>query len=729
MKKYLLGLLLSTSSLHAQESLLPIGQRVEFKSKSTLKTGAINANFYYSFDTLQLPFFDDFSSNKFSLRNAQIGDPNVTSVEHFKMKDLSNAVYPVNVKFSSIPTIKRTVTGNIPVEAPNATISIQLTDLTQYPVVYTITSVYPPYTLVDTTDFANPTDTIWLTNPDLVQDSATIYEVLVNEPAKLWEDNFAHHNYSRASNPWTLGVATFDGLDETGYPYAINTSTSGSADVLTSKHIDLSGFVLGDSIYMSFLVQPAGLGDEPELTDSLILEFYDAISDDWDRVWGKKGSALTDFKVGHIRIKNAAYLTNGFQFRFRNFGALSGMLDEFHLDYVNIRQGSGFQDTLFKDFAFVYPIGSLIETYTQVPWDHWKNEPTHMKSNVEVIVRNGSNIQENNQNGSITVFDGILNQGNYTLVAQTLSGGNPNYEARTTYSSEHDCAAGYVFDDSPLEDEKNFSIFGVATAPFPNFTGNDSSITQQVFKDVYAYDDGSAEAAYGLTSAQARFAMRFVPYEADTLLGVQFHFVPTVNDVSDKLFLLTVWADNAGQPGTVLYEDQFFFPRSPIYSGEYNGFVTYYFDDSSLFISDAPYYVGFRQIDANRLNVGFDRNTDNKSQVRFSLNGGLTWSTSSISGTPMVRPVYSTLSNADLSVKEFTSSIEYSLYPNPTSGKVSIDWSRNVVYNGVDVYSTFGQFLFSLDETEQVIDLTDFPSGIYLIVPKGYESAVQRLVR
>jgi hypothetical protein len=718
-----------TINSYAQESLLPIGQKFTNTSTSNLKTGAINNTFYYSFDTLQLPFLDDFSKDNFSVRDAQVGDPNVTPIEYFKMKDFANVPYPVSVKFSSIPTIIKTVTGTATVESFNPTISIQLTDLTAYPVVYNTTSVYPPYTLIDTTDFANPIDTIWLSNPDIVQDSATIYEVIVSDPSKLWEDNFVDHNYTRASNPWTLGIATFDGLDENGFPYAINTTTSGAADVLTSKHIDLSSFSPGDSIYMTFVVQPEGLGDEPESTDSIVLEFYNSISDDWQQVWGMKGSDLTDFKVGHVRIKDAPYLTNGFQFRFKNFGGLSGMLDEFHLDYVYIRLGSVYYDTLLEDFAFVYPIGSLIDTYTQVPWDHWKNDPTHMKANVEVTVKNNSNTMENNQNGSITIFDGPTNEGSFTLVAQTLSGGLPNYGPRTFYSSEHDCSTGYVFDDSPIEDEKAFTVIGVATAPFSNLQMNDSSITQQVFKDVYAYDDGSAEAAYGLTAAQARLAMRFVPYEADTLLGVQFHFVPTVNDVSDKLFLLTVWADNAGQPGSVLYEDEFFYPRTPVYTGEQNGFFTYFFDDSSLFVPDAPYYVGFRQIDSDRLNVGFDRNNDNKSQVRYSLNGGLTWATSTISGTPMIRPMYSTQSNFDLSVRETREIVDYSVYPNPTSGIVNIKWNSTQEYKGAEIYSLLGQHLYSLNENEYQVNLSDLPSGIYMIVPNGYESAVQRIVR
>ena len=74
-----------TINSYAQESLLPIGQKFTNTSTSNLKTGAINNTFYYSFDTLQLPFLDDFSKDNFSVRDAQVGDPNVTPIEYFKM--------------------------------------------------------------------------------------------------------------------------------------------------------------------------------------------------------------------------------------------------------------------------------------------------------------------------------------------------------------------------------------------------------------------------------------------------------------------------------------------------------------------------------------------------------------------------------------------------------------------------------------------------------------------
>ena len=154
----------------------------------------------------------------------------------------------------------------------------------------------------------------------------------------------------------------------------------------------------------SFLYQSEGLGDIPEAGDSLILEFYAEDLNQWFWIWSASGESVSTFKHGHIRVSDPKFFKKGFQFRFRNYGALSGMLDVFNVDYVYLRELSGFQDTLFKDFAFSYPVGSLIKTYTSVPWDHFKNNPIgKMNDQFNVVVYNGSNIMENNQNGLVEI--------------------------------------------------------------------------------------------------------------------------------------------------------------------------------------------------------------------------------------------------------------------------------------------------------------------------------------
>ena len=719
----------------SQESIVAIGQQPrsnQLKPQVLKATGTIDSTFVYRLDTLQLPLFDDFSKSKFQQYTAQPGDGNVTEALFFALLDGSNNPLSPTSKFSAPITNRRTTQAGTTTDTPLPSVSIQFSDLLSYPVNYSTIQAYPPYIIYDTLDFANPEDTVFLTTFDYIQDSARVFTASVTNPNSIWIDQFAYHNYTHAVNPWSLGVVTFDGLDEFGYPYNFGSPTSGISDFLTSKTIDLSAFSPGDSIYFSFLVQPKGFGDEPEASDSLLLEFYNAVANSWTPVWSLKGSALTDLQLGHIKVTQAAYLTNGFKFRFKNFGGLSGMLDEFHLDYVHLRIGSGYQDTLFKDFAFVYPIGTLLDNqFTQVPWDHWVNDPTHMNPAVNITVRNGSNVPENNLNGTVKVNFNAVTEGTFTLIAQDLSGGNVNYAPRTVYSTFHDFSAGYQFSTAPVQETKSFDIIGAVSAQFPNFAQNDSSFSKQVFANEYAYDDGSAEAAYGITGSQARLAYRFDPYESDTLLGIKMHFVPSVNDVSDKLFLLSVWANNGGVPGSVIYEDEFFFPRTPVYETGIGVFTDYLFKDTALLMPATPYFVGWRQIDANRLNIGFDRNTNASNNTFFSLNAGASWINSTLQGSMMMRPIYSTSNNYDLGIEEpsMEESSNWIVFPNPTAGIVNIQWNESSPFPGATIRDIQGREIGIVSTEALQFDLSNSPKGMYFIQLNNQERAIKKIVR
>lgn len=709
-----------------QEVLSPIGaiKRGEGKPNRLKATTSIDSTFVYSFDTLSLPILDEFSHSRFSLMNSQPGDPGVTEQKFYYLTDLSDVPLTNDKVFSSNPTKKYTTSGGTQTQTDLPLISIKMASFQNYPVVYSTIQLYPPYNIYEDLDQGTPPDTIAISNPDIKQDSVLVFFFHEVDQAKYWTDKTVYHNYTHAVNPWTLGVATFDGLDENGYPYAIGTTQSGYADYLTSKTIDLSTFAPNDSIYLSFLVQRQGFGDAPEVQDSLILEFFNKGTNSWNHVWATSGGPQNDFQVGHIKITSAAYFNNGFKIRFKNYGGLSGMLDEFHLDYVHLRAGSGYQDTLFKDFAFVYPIGSLIDTYTQVPWEHWVNNPTHMNPAVKVTVRNGSNIQENNMNGNVNVNFNGTTEGSFTLIASLLSDGI-NYEPRTVVESVHNFTGGYTFSTTPAVDTKTFDIIGNAGSQFPNLSMNDSSYTQQVFENVYAYDDGSAEAAYGISQVQGRLALKFQPYQADTLLGVRICFVPTVKDLSNKLFLLTVWGDNNGVPGSVLYEDQFFFPRTPKYEDGRGIFTDYILKDTRLSLDGGAFYVGMRQIDSDPLNVGFDKNNDHSDKLFFSLNGGTTWTNSSTPGVPMMRPLFETSDNFDLSVNEQRKEISWGVYPNPTSGLVHIDWRSQEAFPGAVLLDAQGRTVLNVSSEHAQFDLSDAPNGIYFLKLNNTQNVIK----
>ena len=588
------------------------------KGQLKLFGDTFDSTFVFVPDTIQLPVFDDFSTNIFQQYNGDINAPSITSELFYQLTNPVTLLPLDNsLVYTGQVTFKRTfdIVSTVFTDSIFGTTNVRVGDLSSYPPQYSELELYPPYFIFDTiNDPGNTVDTIWVTNPPYVQDSARIFFQPVNDPQKIWLDEYAYHNYRFAKDPRSLGVVTFDGLDETGYPYEIGTAMTNYADKLTSKPIDLQLYNSSDSLYFSFLYQAEGLGDIPESGDSLIVEFYAPELQEWNRVWGVEGDTVYPFRAANILVSNPIYFKKGFQFRFRNYGSLAGGLDHFHVDYVHLRTLSAYDDTLFKDFAFVYPLNSLLQTYTSVPWDHYKESSTSkMTDSLLIKLHNGSPTAENYQNGQVTVSYNSTLEGNFILQGFNLAESNINYNPQTTHTSYNDCSNGYEFDRTKPGIEQSFEVRATASAQFPNFTLNDSTVFYQEFYNYYSYDDGTAEAAFGPTGTQARLAIEYNSYQADSLIGVNIHFVPSVTDVSSNIFLLTVWNDNNGKPGSVIYEDDVFFPRNPQYGDNENIFITYYFKDTMKVAVGTKFHIGWRQLDAVRLNAGLERNIDNSS--------------------------------------------------------------------------------------------------------------------
>ena len=730
--------LFSVRSSFGQEEVGPIMINPQLYKRAAdhqvkANTGTFDSTFIYISDTLVLPIFDDFSANKFQTYNANYSDAGVTFDKQYRLLDLGSTPLPNDVLYTQQQTFRRTfdIGNGTSSDTYFSPTQIQLGDLSAYPVSYQTIDAYPPYYIYDTLDYPNDPDTIWIPDAEIFQDSATQFFAPVSDQQKIWLDSYAFHNYTMAYNPWSIGVATFDGLDENGFPYAIGTTTSGPADYLTSKPIDMSGVSSADSVYFSFLYQAQGLCDAPEAGDSLYLQFYEKGTDQWNDIWTGGGlTADTSFDFAHILIDSSIYFNDYFQFRFYNRGGLSGSLDHYHLDYVNVRALSGYQDTLFKDYALVYPVNSLLKDYTSVPWDHYKNNFSGKISDaVRVVVRNGSNIAENNSlNGSVDVSYSGTPEGSFTLLGPNLSNGSLNYAPRTTYYSYHDFSAGYHYDETKTGDEEIFDFQTNVAAQFPNFTGNDSLVEQQVFSNYYSYDDGSAELSYGPTGSQSELAVQYTPYEADSVIGAMIHFLPSVDDVSNKLFLLTLWDDNGGEPGAVLYQDDIFFPRQPVYEYDRNVFRYYFFQDTMKVHVDGTFYIGWKQLDPDRLGVGLDMNIPNGDKTFIStVASGFTWDQSQFNGSVMIRPIFSTSLDPTLGIESTENrSLQTAvrLVPNPasTSFKVELD---GVPYQGVQVIDLSGTEIITTSEKQ--IDVTDWQSGVYLLRVIGTNQTVKLL--
>ena len=125
--------------------------------------------------------------------------------------------------------------------------------------------------------------------------------------ASLWLDSNAFINRDYPITPPTLGVATLDGASKTGCPYDTIITGAGSypADTLTSKPINLSSLPSDSSVVLSFFWQAKGRGNDPENSDSLILQFRNPSDSNnttaWRNIWYKNGynpsSSDTTFRL------------------------------------------------------------------------------------------------------------------------------------------------------------------------------------------------------------------------------------------------------------------------------------------------------------------------------------------------------------------------------------------------------------------------------------------------
>jgi len=259
-------------------------------------------------------------------------------------------------------------------------------------------------------------------------------------------------------------------------------------------------------------------------------------------------------------------------------------------------------------------------------------------------------------------------------------------------------------------------------------TVNDTITVDQVFHDYYAYDDGTAEAAYGLVTNGAELAYKFTLPNGviDTLKAVDIHFVSSVNDVSNSLFFLQVWDDNSGQPGNLIYSTDD--PNIPVtYTPHYdlgnNAFYEYVLP-SELVLS-GTYYVGWKQSSSSRLNIGFDRNHNEQARIFYNL--GSDWFNTSYAGALMMRPVFKTSYDSFLSIeeKELLTKVESNIFPNPTSSSFILELAKDI--NGtVEIYDLTGRKLFSeyIWGSRTIVSTSDLSEGNYICIVRAENGTV-----
>ncbi len=682
--------------------------------------------YLYDYLPLSLPVVDDFSVDRtrhLNAASADVGVALIATIYRLEVAGISTTDMAFSLDTTFHATIDTVGVDTFYVE-PLPSIAVMRYELDQYPANGVLIDMWPSYSLLDTVGDAT-TDTTFLT-PQIVQDSLLVYQVPADnrsflnvdntqQPLILWEEDRAYVNATYAVDPPTIGVASFDGLDRTGYPYSPDfPNLQGLADVMTSVPIDLTAFP-ADSVYLSFLYQPRGFSGDADTdpTDSLRLEFYaPAPVNAWSLAWSTPypGTAPQPFQQVLLPILSEDFLKNGFRMRFSNRGQLGGQVDLWHIDYVRLYAQRSAADTVLQDVAFTYPVNTLLTPYTSVPFAKFIASPSsYMATNVDLQQKN------------LDIADKFITWG-YEVADCGAGGSFDNYgnnisaNASTTFNSAHPINAvpnNFIYDLSGCTDAAfPETVFWTNASP-DALIHNDSTRLVQEISNYYAYDDGSAESGYSLVNAQGgRLAYRFDTQGSDSLRALRLYFDPIFtysdipNDPLDGNFLITVWSDLQSEPifQNITFNSPEYRPWGPNYFVEYPL-------DSTILVS-GTFYVGWTQ-NAVRMNLGLDKNRVNNDRMFYNVGNG--WTQSQVQGSWMMRPVMVSAVDPFAGVPEIGNATPMTIYPDPASTELWVRAADPSVAL-IEILDATGRTTLRSAYTEGTpIALSDLSPGLYLV--------------
>ncbi|MCS6934224.1 MAG: T9SS type A sorting domain-containing protein [Chitinophagales bacterium] len=689
-------------------------------------------------DTLSLPFIDDFSRPG-TLRSYKWIENHITDtffnvigpclipegVVTQQITVISDTAYTYSynsvtntVDSAALPPIQFTFFG------PSTQNCLSATPQTLY--------FWKPYKRYIFDSSGHIIDSIPVNSTAQTLDYAPVIYVAQGEPGTLWFDNYAWRNNTFPLNPPTIGVATLDGLNEYGLPYN-NTSvnTYGNADQLTSKPINLQGLTEADSVYLSFLYQPKGLGEAPDPQDSLIVSFKD-IGGIWYDMWARPGYAVfhpdsNRFQQVFIKIPDrpifSTFFHPTFQFRIRNKASLYGMLDHWHIDYVKLDKNRSATDTIINDVSFVYDFPCVLKNYTLMPADHFQ-PATDLADSIWIQVNNLSPAAFTNPPATNFTYGAAIN---YPAQAIVLNNLTQTFNATPEYNINIRPAEEYQVSSFPSLTDSLVLISEVYVVPNDSRKINDTLRQRLILSNILAYDDGSAEAAYGLTGLGIKkFAYKFTIPQPDTLVGFQVMFAQVEQKVNDLVFNYQLW--DSITPGNPAVNDEPVFAvenKKPYYVDSVNGFYTYVLD--SPIIVPRQFYFGWAQEDTRSLQIGYDLNSKLGHPNMYAYKNS-TWLPTQITlkGSPMIRLIFdSEYPGFGTRAGTLPGALPVTLHPVPATDFITIHSpAASLRY---EVYDVSGYLL--LNGSGKVILLHTLPDGMYITriwdVISGQSAAVK----
>ena len=536
----------------------------------------------------------------------------------------------------------------------------------------------------------------------------------------------------------SYNVAVFDGLDSAFLPYSSELLLNGFRDSLVSQPIDLSESEVTaaerPTVYFSFFYQWQGNGEAPDPTDYLMVEFKNS-SGKWIPVvtiLPRPSFERTVFYDTIVQVPGAEYFHSTFQFRFRNYGRTSGPYDTWNVDYVYLNKYRNPDDRDFPDQAVSSSLSSLFEKYRSIPYDHFLSSgvvtrPSFGVSNnldeyTDLTYLTEATFVNYRDNVGHTTFISNLGVNDTSAINDDGSGIIFPLEKRIVHLEYiPDATSPSQFD--PESDSVWLKLkvrlftgdtFDPKTGAFAHdynlnyrpidFRVNDTISAEYKLRDYYAYDDGAAEYAAGLTQAGNRAAVAFdmLIADPDTLVAIDV-YAPDYALSSNLTVDFTIYADNDGLPGGVLYT----IPSVTIQRKGIDRFQRIRIVEP--FLVDGRFHVGWKAPVGGSFQIGLDYDNDSGDKIFVNTNG--TWSPSTdITGSLMIRPVFG---NGDVVTSAELLPVA-GIYPNPNDGTFYID----AAFDALDISTATGRsvnfHLIDEGERRRVI-LLQPATGLYLL--------------
>lgn len=560
------------------------------------------------------------------------------------------------------------------------------------------------------------------------------YSTYPDTLAFLDDDGGVFINDDMAINAPSAGVASFDGVNFKGIPYA-NTAVSGYADKLTSLPFYLNSFTKDDSLGMSFYWQSKSLGDSPQNKEFLTLEFKTS-NGVWNEVWrtyGNPSDPLDTFRLAYIPI-DSMYLYKGFQYRIRNYGILNGRFNVWNVDYIYINKKMSVENAQTLDISFSFINKNCLKNYTSIPYQHFKalSDPSSQLVNQSPLRTRYHNLPDSANIVGIKMIttDNILDTIAIQLTYKYLSEGFFDTTFTTTVQQARM--------NKPYILRQNFQFANADTAfrysnnqtiapidmSFNNYRRNET-----FFYDYYAYDDGTPEISMKLhQTGGVSVAQQYTILQKDTLTHLDFGFLKNNGtDLSNIPVFMTVWNSDFTE---VVKNGQSVAIK---YSTDINGFVRYEFYPH-IILDAGTYYFGLRQEFSHALFIGYDRNNDHLNKIFTSLDR-VNWipfsSTAQYTGALMLRPVFSKNEKIVTSIENPRTpgdqEEQFILYPNPAQGIVYVTGNPTHIV----IYDVNGQVLLQkpLEEENNSIQIDNLSNGFYVVAIKRNDyTEIKRLI-